>query len=83
MKIVVVDPINGTIESEDREIPSITIVNGMYVKELNMMPAAYVYKAEHRAEITLIINELNRKRKVLQEEEGKIYYRILPQFRAG
>lgn len=86
MKVIVFDPTNagrvGMPEIKEREIGSLTIVDGMFVKELNLTPLAYVYKAEHRKEVEIIMQGLSDMRKMLADFEGEMYYKVLPKYRA-
>ena len=62
-------------EGEIKEyiIPSITIIEGMFVKELDLIPAVYVFKAEFRKELEAIQEE----RKKLKAEYEKADWALL------
>lgn len=81
MKVLIVDTIKGEI-TEEKEIASLTVVDGMWVKELNMIPLAYVYKAEHRDEVQRLLSTLNAKREELSQLQAEIFYKLLPPLRA-
>lgn len=81
VKVIIVDVLKTEI-TEEKEIPTLTVVEGLWVKELGMIPLAYVYKAEHRAEVQRLLDQLKAARKVLSDLEGNIYYKQLPPLRA-
>ncbi len=82
MKVIVIDPTSKTGEPVEYTISSLTIVEGMYVKELGLTPLAYVYKAECRVQVMDALEHLRKKRRALEEVEAETWYRILPQYRA-
>lgn len=57
MKVIIVNLVRNEI-IEEAEIPSCTLVNGMYIKELDMINATYVFKAEKKEYIESILKEV-------------------------
>lgn len=82
MKVIIVDPTAPPAVLSEHDIPSLTVVEGMFVKELKMCPLAFVFQAEYRQEVLALLKEVEEHRRVLREIEGNIYYKELPKYRA-
>lgn len=68
MKVLILDTLRYEIVKEET-IPSCTIVGGMYVKELKLIPVAFVALAEHREAIEKLFKEMKERKQKFDREE--------------
>lgn len=80
MKVIIVDFLKRRIEKEV-EIPRITVVDKMYVKELGLIPLAYVFDAAKRTEVESALLRVREAEAAFETVKGEVFYKVLPQFR--
>jgi hypothetical protein len=82
LRVIIFDPVSNEFHGGEREVEKITPVDGMYCRELDLMPLAYIYLAEHKEKLLGISRELAAKKAEYDAFTGNIFYRVLPQYRA-
>lgn len=81
-KAIIVDLTNLKIWKEDVECDFI-VREGMYyqIPGHGMTPAAYVFPQENKLGVESVLAELRANKKRFDDEQSRIFYKVMPQLR--
>lgn len=77
MRVLIVDLQEYKIAREE-EIAACTLVEGMFVRELDMIPSAYVFAAERRMEVEITLKMLKSLKEVYEAENWRLLISMSP-----